>query len=279
MNATIARLSFYWEQVWEKGQPKTSPAAAALRDVLFMGRSTMVNVIAVAQMLTARAIGGPEAREKRRHRVSHPVLDQRLEDAGVGGCNPPKRSSVLGRWQVVKAGTAHECQVVYLTDQEARGGGQWAAQGTGRLGHLGVPERSSTTLEVAKRSGHVPYLSLRDAMAYLPGPPLTYEALRKHSHRDARFPEPVGWEGSTQLLDLDALCGWRREKWPRPTRGPCCDRRGVAVACRRRGRLVGEPGVDRGGCRPVRHEAGVVWGEGRATAEVMVTVRGSRPVG
>jgi hypothetical protein len=44
----------------------------------------------------------------------------------------------------------------------------------------------------------------RDATAYLPGPPLTYEALRKAGQRDPRFPEPVAWESVTQLYDLDA---------------------------------------------------------------------------
>jgi hypothetical protein len=63
LNATIGQLTNYWADAREKGDPKRSPAVAALSELLFMGRSAKHNVLAIAQMLTARAIGGPEARE------------------------------------------------------------------------------------------------------------------------------------------------------------------------------------------------------------------------
>jgi hypothetical protein len=63
LNATIGQLVNFWTEVRGKGDPKRSPAVSALANLLFMGRSAKVNVLAIAQMLTARAIGGPEARE------------------------------------------------------------------------------------------------------------------------------------------------------------------------------------------------------------------------
>lgn len=63
LNATIGQLVNYWAVTRERGEPKKSPAVSAIADILFMGRSAKVNMLAIAQMLTARAIGGPEARE------------------------------------------------------------------------------------------------------------------------------------------------------------------------------------------------------------------------
>ncbi|MGH3965075.1 MAG: hypothetical protein ACRDRY_17755 [Pseudonocardiaceae bacterium] len=212
MNATLSRLAFYWENIRVKGDPKTSPAVAALRDVLFMGRSTKLNVIAVAQMLTARAIGGPEARENFATRCLTRYSSNSWKMLAPEAGNPPKRSNVLGRWQVVKGGEAHECQVAYLTDEEARA---WASKGAGRLPQLGERDRSITAPDVAKQLRHVvaaTAVGLRDVLPLLPGPEMSLAALRKCSERDDRFPEPVGWSGTTRLYDLDSLRGWRRER-------------------------------------------------------------------
>jgi hypothetical protein len=63
LNATFARLRDYWAEIREKSDPKTSPAVRAFRNVLYMGRSAKVNMLAIAQMLTAQTTGGPESRE------------------------------------------------------------------------------------------------------------------------------------------------------------------------------------------------------------------------
>lgn len=212
LNATMSRLGFYWEGIREKGDPKTSPAIAALRDVLFMGRSTKINVIAVAQMLTARAIGGPEARENFATRCLTRYSTNGWKMLAPEAGNPPKRSKVLGRWQIVKGGEPYECQVVYLTDEEARA---WAVQSPVALGRLGDGGTSLATPDEAvqvRRVAVATILGLRDALPLLPGPELSLAALRKSSERDERFPEPVGWELGARVYDLDALCGWRREK-------------------------------------------------------------------
>lgn len=119
LNATIGQLMNYWAEVREKGEPKKSPAVAALADLLFMGRSAKVNVLAIAQMLTARAIGGPEARENfgirclARYTVN--AWKMLVPEAAM-----PRAGRTRGRWQVVVGGTATEVQVCFLTAAQAR---------------------------------------------------------------------------------------------------------------------------------------------------------------
>jgi hypothetical protein len=52
-----------WAEARGKGDPKRSPATSALANLQFMGRSATATLLAIAQMLTARAIGEPEAQE------------------------------------------------------------------------------------------------------------------------------------------------------------------------------------------------------------------------
>ncbi|WP_239166249.1 type IV secretory system conjugative DNA transfer family protein [Actinoplanes italicus] len=119
LNATIGMLANYWAEIRGKGDPKKSPAIAALGDLLFMGRSAKVNILAIAQMLTARAIGGPEARENFGIRC----LARYTANAWkmlVPEASMPRASRTLGRWQIVIGGVATEVQVAYLTTAEAR---------------------------------------------------------------------------------------------------------------------------------------------------------------
>jgi hypothetical protein len=110
LNATIGQLANYWADVREKGDPKKSPAIAALADLLFMGRSAKVNVLAIAQMLTARAIGGPEARENFGIRCLARYTANNWKML-VPEAAMPRASRTLGRWQVVIGGQAIEVQV------------------------------------------------------------------------------------------------------------------------------------------------------------------------
>lgn len=119
LNATIGQLRAYWESVRAKGEPKTSPAIAALADLLFMGRAAKVNVGAIAQMLTARAIGGPEARENFGVRCLARYTRNNWQML-VPEAPMPRSSRTLGRWQVVIGGEVSETQVCYLSTQEAR---------------------------------------------------------------------------------------------------------------------------------------------------------------
>src|SRR5690242_14976397 len=97
----------------------TSPAITAIADILQMGRAAKVNLVGVAQMLTARAIGGPEAREnfgvRCLARYTANAWKMLVPEAAM-----PRASRTLGRWQLVVGGHAIEVQVGYLTAAQAR---------------------------------------------------------------------------------------------------------------------------------------------------------------
>jgi Helicase HerA, central domain len=119
LNATIGQLRAHWDDNRPKGGVKASPAIRALGEILFMGRSAKVNVFAVAQMLTAKAIGGPEAREnfgiRALARYSVNAWKMLVPEAGM-----PPSSRTQGRWQVVIGGVVTAVQVAYLSAAEAR---------------------------------------------------------------------------------------------------------------------------------------------------------------
>ncbi|MFJ4679163.1 pRL2-11 [Kitasatospora sp. NPDC088783] len=127
INATMKQLSKYWDSIKEKGDPKTSPAVDALAEVLFMGRAVRLHVLLVAQSATARALGGPEMRENFATRI----LARYTQNAWrmlVPEVSPaPKSTRHIGRAQVVLGGQAHETQVLFMSDAEAR---EWARSGT-----------------------------------------------------------------------------------------------------------------------------------------------------
>lgn len=119
MNAGIAILANYWQGERAKGDPVMSPAVTALRFLLFTGRSAKINVVGIAQSLTARAIGGPEARENFAVRcmARYTVNAWRMlcPQAAM-----PRSSRVRGRWAIVIGDTATSVQVAYLTPAQVR---------------------------------------------------------------------------------------------------------------------------------------------------------------
>jgi hypothetical protein len=120
MNATVNKLQRHWRKIKQKGDPNTSPAIEALQELLFMGRQVKIHVIAVAQMASARSMGGPEARENYATRCLARYTNNNWKMLVPEVWPPPKRTKHIGRWQIVKAGVATETQVVYLTPREAR---------------------------------------------------------------------------------------------------------------------------------------------------------------
>lgn len=193
LNATIGQLTNYWVEVREKSDPKKSPAIAALADLLFMGRSAKVNVLAIAQMLTARAIGGPEARENfgirclARYTVN--AWKMLVPEAGM-----PRSSRTLGRWQVVIGGTATEVQVTYLTAKQARAFAK-PAEGPDKALSSNVP-------------GDGDMLTLRDAIdaGVLPW---KYEAAKKRLQRKVgNVPPAQAKSGNADLFRRDDLRRW-----------------------------------------------------------------------
>lgn len=207
LNATIGQLANYWAEARGKGDPKKSPAIAALADLLFMGRSAKVNVLAIAQMLTARAIGGPEAREnfgiRCLARYTANNWKMLVPEAGM-----PRSSRTLGRWQVVIGGQATEVQVAYLTTVQARALANPAA-GLDRPLSSDVPgDGDMMTLRDAADAGVLPW---------------TYEAAKKRlQRRIGAVPAARGKRGSADLYgraDLDRWVASARERQLAETTG------------------------------------------------------------
>jgi hypothetical protein len=126
MNATANRLAAYWRKTKAKEDPTVSPAVEALGDILFMGRAVRVNVIAVAQMMTARTLGGPEARENFATRILARYTLNAWKMLVPEVWPMPRMSRHQGRVQVVIGGQARETQVLYSTPSEAR---EWSMSG------------------------------------------------------------------------------------------------------------------------------------------------------
>ncbi|MFH0246372.1 pRL2-11 [Streptomyces sp. HK10] len=161
INATMKQLTRYWEKIKEKGDPKVSPAVDALAEILFMGRAVRLHVLLVAQSATARALGGPEMRENFATRI----LARYTQNAWrmlVPEVQPaPKSTRHIGRAQVVLGGVAHETQVMFMSDAEARA---WAMAGTSGPPAV-TPEKAATSqtprlpdepAHQAKQGGHLP---------------------------------------------------------------------------------------------------------------------------
>ena len=119
INATANRLQKYWAEIRQPSDPKASPAVTALGDVLFMGRQAKIHVVVVGQMVTARSLGGPEAREN----FSTRVLSRYTQNTArmlAPEVKFPAASRVIGRAQVYRGGEVHAVQLGYITDDEAR---------------------------------------------------------------------------------------------------------------------------------------------------------------
>jgi hypothetical protein len=119
VNAGISILMNYWLGARLKGDPVMSPAIVGLRFLLFTGRSAKVNVVGIAQSLTARAIGGPEARENFAVRCLARYTANAWKMLAPQAAMP-RASRVRGRWTVVIGDTVTQVQVAYLTPAQMR---------------------------------------------------------------------------------------------------------------------------------------------------------------
>lgn len=199
MNATIHRLQAYWAEIRGPKDPKTSPAVKALGEILFMGRAVKMHVIAIAQLMTARSLGGPEARENFATRIlaRYTVNAWRMLVPEIWPA--PKATRHVGRVQVVIGGEAHETQVLFLTDKQAR---EWAAGGT-----VTVPATWDTGRDLRDRGGVTaePRFNLAEA-ARQEWCPVTYSALRKRAERGRRGGT---WPAGTMI---DGVEKWTQEQ-------------------------------------------------------------------
>lgn len=193
LNATIGQLTNFWAETRQKSDPKKSPAVSALGELLFMGRSAKHNVLAIAQMLTARAIGGPEARENFGVRFLARYTANNWKML-VPEANMPRASRTLGRWQVVIGGTATEVQVAYLTAKQARDLAKPAKDLEEGLGSGVTGDGNKITIRDAADAGIVPW---------------SYEATKQRLWRAGKAaPATRGMHGKAHLYDRDELKAW-----------------------------------------------------------------------
>lgn len=223
MNATANRLAAHWRKVKTKDDPVVSPAVEALGDILFMGRAVRVNAIAVAQMMTARTLGGPEARENFATRIMARYTVNAWKMLAPEVWPMPRSSRHAGRVQVVIAGTARETQVAYFTPAEAR---SWGLAGTVARVEIPAAGTAISQAEIATTQGNGP-VSLTGRAVHLVGdaePAGLREAIgtgaltcsldtaRWARANDPDFPSAVGKCGQELLYRPDDLARWEANR-------------------------------------------------------------------
>ena len=232
MNAMMSKLQRYWLKVKEKEDPKLSPAVEAFADIINMGRQGLVNCLAIGQLLSARATGGPEIRESFGTRMLGRYTVNAWKMLVPEVWPIPRASKTRGRIQVVTAGVATETQVAFLTSREAR---EWASSGqvqvpvtwatpgarpvTSQSSQTGdlqgeptvtVTEPAETVTEPAARR-YTLAEAVREHVV-----PMTYEALRQAKARDkAEFPEGEK-KGNRVTYTAEELAAWHANR-PRAT--------------------------------------------------------------
>jgi hypothetical protein len=211
MTATMFRLSAWWQEVREKSDPKTSPAVSAFRDLIYMGRAARTVTIGIAQLASARSLGGPEVRENFSVRC---LSASRTSTNAWRMLAPevapfPRRVKGTGRWQVVKAGEAFETMGIWLTDEEARA--HALAGGRPPFDLSVLTARPPVRVDQRPAIVRVLGLTLRQALDQAPDLAPSLDALRKAAQRPG-FPEPVGADGPALLYRLDELAAWRRRR-------------------------------------------------------------------
>jgi hypothetical protein len=218
INSTMTKLRRYWAQVREGSDPARSPAVDAHDALLFMGRQSQMNLLAIAQMLSAKASGSGEAREN----MGTKMLSRYSANAWKMLCpeHPmPPKSTHPGRIQVVTT-SVQEVQVAFMTGREARAlalGGRVAVPPRGMPCVMGVPDATS----IGGGAPGQPFVSETPAPV-LDGPALvtlaeavdlkivsrSLHALRKASQRDPDFPQRAGMRGLAGEYEPAELSNW-----------------------------------------------------------------------
>lgn len=212
LNATSVRLAAYWRTIKEKEDPNQSPAIEAMGEVFFMGRQVRVHILGVAQMFTARTVGGPEARENAGVRVLGGYTQNNWRMLVPEIWPAPRRSRIKGRVQICIAGTAHETQVAFLAPAEARelatSGAVSPFPGTRHADRQGDAPAPPARLHVIGGG----LIGLRAAVSE--GViPISLEAVRSARARDPEFPSPrETGAGGEQLYDRAELAAWARNR-------------------------------------------------------------------
>lgn len=219
LNLLVPRLRAWWR---DNGSGGPSPAIEALAAVSAAGRQVRINLLLIAQRLSAAASGGGDSRENIGIRILGRYSAQAW--AMLAAEFPmPAPDDHPGRVQVVTSKVA-ECQVATLSGAEAI---RLATTGTVTPCPAGMPgicapdPRVTAALPgtpLAETAGLTPEspppggISLARAceVGILPCKPSTAKVWRR---RYREFPQPVGYEGLTHLYDpeqLDSFAKTRR---------------------------------------------------------------------
>lgn len=177
VNASFKMLADYWKLVRNKEDSKESPAVIAFANMLFAGRQGRINVIAVAQSFSARAIGGPESRENFAIRILGRYSVNAWKMLAPEVWPAPKSSRHVGRIQLVTGGEAFATQVLYTTDQEAY------AYATSAKRVRQPVVTTITTEHVANKRVYTLAEAARENVI-----PVEYEAAKKIRQRNSDFP-------------------------------------------------------------------------------------------
>lgn len=211
LNATIGRIRDWWADARGPGDPKSAPAIRAHRSISAMGRSGKVNQVAIAQMLSANASGGPEARENYGIRALARYTKNNWQML-VPEASMPRASRTLGRWQIVVGGEATETQVCYLSTAEAR---LFVAKHRTAV-HVPADTLDGPTTRNVHMDGpgHVdtpPRLTLQDSIdeGVCPWPLATVQKRLQRARAASRpTPTPVGKRQRADLYERAALIAW-----------------------------------------------------------------------
>jgi hypothetical protein len=219
-NSLYPQMAAYWKQIREPDDPVESPAVAALKRAVYMGREMGVHVLIAGQRVSASVFGGSggDTRESFQIRMlskwtrpTWKMLADSLPFQRFPGGGP-------GVWGVVRDGGLDICRVPLLSDGEAR---SWAMSGlpcpdislSGLSGQL-MPGQSTCPVsgQGSPDSPSLDTVTLAQALPLLPGPPLSLDALRKASQRSG-FPEPVGAVSrNARVYELAHLVRWKEAR-------------------------------------------------------------------
>lgn len=179
LNASLQMLKDYWKRVRTSDDPKDSPAIQSLARIIFAGRQGLINVIMIAQSLTARALGGPELRENFAFRILARYSMNNWKMLAPEVWPAPKSSNHIGRVQFVTGGQAFATQVLSTSNEEAA---DWALSGNV------IPQPLQTVITAEGPVIAAKTYSLAEAVrANII--PVNYENAKKIRQRNASFPK------------------------------------------------------------------------------------------
>lgn len=218
LNLLAPRLRAYWRA---SGDGSPSPAVEALAAVSAAGRAARINLLPIAQRLSAAVMGGGDARTNVGIRILG-RYDPQAWNMLAGEFPMPPVDDTPGRVQVVTSKVT-ECQVALLSGAEAV---RFATDGVltpcpaGMPGVCGLPDPGVTGTSPELPPAETPPMSpgspppgvippasgipLREACerGILPVGVATAKVWRRR-YRD--FPAPVAHDGMTQLFDPGEL--------------------------------------------------------------------------